>query len=141
MILVLGLTIGIAVGIRIMGLLLLGYLSMDWLYRWVRQLRFKNFLRLSTSFLGILAIAWGVMLTGWPWAQMHPILNPLKSIVGATEISKFVFIFDRNPVLTSDLPASYLPSWLALSLPEFYFVALTLGSVLVFQYCFRSRFG
>src|SRR6202041_2530789 len=62
LVLKLGIAIGMSLGVRVGGLLLLAYAG------------------LGRGFLPMLAIAYPVMLLFWPWAQQDPIDHPLSAL-------------------------------------------------------------
>lgn len=88
----------------------------------------KTLLRLSLLFALIVVIAWVVMLVWWPWAQAKPLVNPFRALAEATHFDSGLKVFYNGEyVPANDLPRSYLPTWFALTLPEFYFVLLLTG--------------
>jgi Dolichyl-phosphate-mannose-protein mannosyltransferase len=135
----LGLATGLALGVRVGGLLLLGYLGLLLLlfvlWRVAETRRFGAFIAdCWTSFwrvlLPVTLIAWPVMLLFWPWAQQSPVLNPLRAIAYFShEIFPFRTLFAGQYVLASDLPWAYLPVHIALALPELLLVLLLAAPV------------
>jgi hypothetical protein len=73
-------------------------------------------------------VAWAVMIFWWPYAQLNPVLNPLRAL---GELSRFSWDhpvrFEGRDILSTELPWTYLPVWFANTLPEFYGVAAILG--------------
>jgi hypothetical protein len=73
------------------------------------------------------------MLVAWPWAQQHPLTRPLTA---AAEAAHFdwagILLFRGEMMSASELPRSYLPTWFALSMPEFYLLALVAGVASLF---------
>jgi hypothetical protein len=135
----LGLSAGLALGVRVGGLLLLGYLGLLLLlfvlWRGAETRRLGGVAADSwTCFwrvlLPVALIAWPVMLLFWPWAQQSPILNPLRAIAYFShEIFPFRTLFAGQYVLASDLPWAYLPVHIALALPELILVLLVAAPV------------
>jgi hypothetical protein len=76
----------------------------------------------------VLPIAWLLMLAAWPWAWSSPIAAPLVAMKFA---SQFPFsgdtLFRGELFKATAIPFSYLPTWFAITTPEFYVVAFTLG--------------
>ena len=72
----------------------------------------------------LLLVAWIVMVSFWPWAQVSPLVNPLRGIRNA---ARYTFLpttlFYGHQVPSHPAPPSYLPTWFGLQLPEFYLVA------------------
>jgi hypothetical protein len=135
----LGLAAGLALGVRVGGLLLLGYLGLLLLlfvsWRAAETRRLGGFIAdCWTCFwrvlLPVTLIAWPVMLVFWPWAQQSPILNPLRAIAYFShEIFPFRTLFAGQYVLASDLPWAYLPVHIVLALPELILVLLVAAPV------------
>lgn len=143
-------SIGLAMGVRVGGLILFGYLALVWVAWLIIQFRFpssesqesrkKIGLTLLLSFASIIAIAWAVMLGWWPWDQVKPLLNPFRALA---EFSNFgttlTSFFDGRFIAAADLPRSYLPTWFSISLPEFYFIALLAGCILAGVFFLRFK--
>jgi hypothetical protein len=65
------------------------------------------------------------MLLFWPWAQTDPIENPLRALAFFSHQSfPFYTLFDGQFVPASDLPWTYLPTYIAVALPELVLVLL-----------------
>jgi hypothetical protein len=134
--LVAGLAVGLAAGIRVAGLVLLGFVAILWLGGWWLSRRDRTSLephgsglgRVLAALAGTVAVAWTVMVAFWPWAQLDPLRRPVLAFL---KFSRFwpdasVF-FEGHELLSGELPRRYLPKLFALTLPEFYAVALLLG--------------
>jgi hypothetical protein len=80
--------------------------------------------------LVVIPVAWLLMLAMWPWAWSQPIVAPVVAMKFA---SRFPFdgstLFRGVFLKATDVPATYLPTWFAITTPDFYFVAFTLGVV------------
>jgi hypothetical protein len=124
----LGLAIGLALGVRVGGLLMVGYLAvllgLSTLWRALdarsfRLLLAEGFRSFACVLLPVIALAYGVMLIFWPFAQLDPLRNPLIALANFShEIFPFPTLFDGRYVPANDLPWSYLPVHIALALPE-----------------------
>jgi hypothetical protein len=149
LVLIAALAIGSALGMRIGAVTLLGYLGFLGL-GWVLAEGWRNadlrlgsslrrLLKLMPSGIALAVVSWGVMCAWWPWAQVNPIGNPLKALALFQYYPwRALVFFEGNMVPAPDLPRSYLPTWLAISLPEFYFVALGLGAVAIGALALRA---
>src|SRR5207245_8258987 len=63
--------------------------------------------------------AYPVMLLFWPWAQTDPIENPLRALAFFSHQSfPFYTLFAGQFVPATDLPWTYLPTYIAVALPE-----------------------
>ncbi len=124
----LGFAIGMALGVRVGGLLLLGYVGLAglaycvWLGletgSWLKPVR-AGLTAGATVLAPMLLIAYPVMLLFWPWAQQDPIGHPLKTLEFFSHVTfPFYTLFAGRYYPASDLPWSYLPTHIVLALPE-----------------------
>jgi hypothetical protein len=95
-------------------------------------------------FLPVVLVAYPIMLAFWPWAQSHPIANPLWALftfahfpAGGGRV-----LVDGVSYAKMDIPRSYLPIHLAIKLPEITLLAAAVGaSVAMFWARQRWRAG
>jgi hypothetical protein len=135
----LGLAIGMALGIRVGGLLLLGYLGLllglsgFWRALAARRagvLVGDGVRSLVCVLLPVAAIGYAVMLAFWPYAQLDPLHNPLQALANFShQTFPFKTLFAGEYVAATDLPWAYLPVHVALALPELVLVLLALAPV------------
>lgn len=128
-----GLALGSALGVRPGGLLLLGGIVVG-----VMAVRAAAALRAAPpgdrpalaaraagSLLLLLAVAWGVMLSAWPWGQLNPLSGPLEaSLVSGAFRWNGLVRFGGEWIPAVQLPRTYAPTWFLLTLPESWGVAL-----------------
>jgi Dolichyl-phosphate-mannose-protein mannosyltransferase len=124
----LGAAIGLTLGVRIGGLLLLCYLglilALDGAWRAIAARRVTVLIETGWNslwrvFVPVAAIAYPVMLLFWPWAQADPIRNPLRALATFShETFPFYTLFAGRFVPANDLPWAYLPTYIAIALPE-----------------------
>jgi Dolichyl-phosphate-mannose-protein mannosyltransferase len=136
----LGVAIGMTMGVRIGGLLLLCYLglllALDGGWRTIVARRPVLLLDIAwTSFwrvlLPVLLVAYPVMLVFWPWGQTDPIENPLRALAFFSHQNfPFTTLFAGRFVPASNLPWTYLPTHIALALPELILVLLLCALIL-----------
>lgn len=87
--------------------------------------------------VAVLPIAYLLMLSAWPWAQVAPFERPFEAASIAAHFDWGGHMrFNGRTVTTSDLPLSYLPVWFAVTLPEIYAFALLCGITCL---CFVRR--
>jgi hypothetical protein len=133
-IVVAGVAVGLAAGVRVNGLALVGFAGLLWGAsgwtegRGVLPSR-REALRIGLTLAVLLAIAWVVMLACWPWAQLDPLGNPLRALGAFSDFQGNPVLFEGAGVPSSDLPRRYVPELFALTLPEFYLPALGLGAL------------
>jgi hypothetical protein len=130
----LGLAIGATLSIRVGGLLLLCYLGLIFGIWWIavglrrRSDTWHSLGYLATLFIFVTALAWVAMLIFWPWAQLQPFQRPLEALSGFSHYDwTGPVLFGGRSVMSNNLPRIYLPQWLAITLPEIYFLGLGLG--------------
>ncbi len=89
------------------------------------------FLRAERVMLPVAVIAYGVMLFCWPWAQQHPIMNPLRALGEFSNFPQVVEVMlDGKSYLSTQLPWYYVPLYFGIQLPEF--LLFLLGTSLLF---------
>jgi hypothetical protein len=130
----LGLAIGLALGVRVGGLLFLCYLglllvsSAIWQAAIARQAVIAvaaGWTSLWRVLLPVTAVAFPVMMLFWPWGQQEPIQHSLRALAFFSHDSfPFYTLFDGRFLPASDLPWDYLPTYILLALPELILVML-----------------
>jgi hypothetical protein len=123
-----GLLLGAALGIRVLGLLLVGYAGLAILMhvpRWRARPTKEGRPRDSLSFFAQSAIAltpafligYVIMIAAWPWSALSP-LNPLRGLIDFGG-----FHYQINTLLNgqvyemANVPRWYVPAYLLLKLP------------------------
>jgi hypothetical protein len=129
-----GLVIGLAAAVRVAGLVLVPCAAALWLgILWIRagrRPRLSDLLRPGLSLVTALAVAWGVMIAFWPWAQLDPLRNPFRAFAVFSHFwNAMPVLFDGRIVPSGQLPRTYILTWFALTLPGFYLVAFMLGGL------------
>jgi hypothetical protein len=139
MLIKLGVAVGMTMGVRVGGLLLLCelglLLALDSLWRMIAARRaalliasaWRAFWRV---FLPVVLVAYPVMLLFWPWGQTDPIENPLRALAFFShQTFPFQTFFAGRFVPASDLPWAYLPTYIAVALPELLLVLVLCAPV------------
>ncbi|HEX3954969.1 MAG TPA: hypothetical protein VHW90_15435 [Stellaceae bacterium] len=144
-----GLAIGFALGVRVGGLLFLCYLGLllvlwcCWQAASARRLAVllaTGWLTLWRVLLPVAAVAFVIMLFFWPWAQRHPIDNPLRALAFFShETFPYNTLFDGGFYPASDLPWEYLPTYIVLALPELILALLIASAVLAVAALLKHR--
>jgi len=145
-----GTAVGMTMGVRIGGLLLLCYLclllALDGAWQAIVARRGLLLLEIARTELWhilfpVVLIAYPVMLLFWPWGQTDPVENPLRALAFFSHQSfPFSTLFAGRFVLAADLPWAYLPTYVALALPELILVLLLYAPVLAGVIVFSERF-
>ncbi len=151
LVLKLGLAVGLALAIRVGGLLILGYVGLALLLFVAWRLGETRALKEAaadswTCFWRVLApavaVAYPVMLLFWPWAQQSPLVNPVKALTYFShEIFPFLTLFAGEYVPASDLPWEYLPTYILLALPELVLILLAASPVAAYLAFRRQGWG
>lgn len=133
----LGVAAGMAMGVRIGGLLALCYLGLllTLFVLWRGAARPSLRLLMAdfwTVFYRVLvpagAVAFLLMLVFWPWAQVDPVRHPLAALANfSREIFPYPTLFAGKYYPATDLPWDYLPAHIVLALPELHLLLLAAG--------------
>ena len=135
-----GVVVGMTMGVRVGGLMILFYfgllLAVDGLWRTIATRR--TFLLIESAWVAFwrvlfpaVVFAYPVMLLFWPWGQTDPIENPVRALAFFShQTFPFSTLFAGQFVRASDLPWTYLPTHIALALPELILVLLLCAPVL-----------
>jgi hypothetical protein len=147
----LGLAIGLALGVRVGGLLFLCYLGLFLLLSAVWQAVVARRLAVAIAngwtslwrvMLPAALVADALMLAFWPWGQQDPIGNPLRALsFFSHQQFPFYTLFDGGFFPAFDLPWAYLPTYIALALPELVLVLLLGAAVLAAIALARREIG
>ena len=129
-----GLAIGLALGVRVGGLLFLCYfgllLSLWGLWQAIAAQRISvafaaAWTNLWRVLLPVVSVAAPVMLLFWPWGQQAPISHSLRALAFFSHDSfPFYTLFDGRFLPAIDLPWDYLPTYVLVALPELVLVLL-----------------
>ena len=139
----LGLAFGLSLGVRAGAIMLFGYFAVllvlwqatQYVKRGHDSLNSmpKNVLTGAKGFLLVAVLAWAVMLIWWPYAQLSPLLNPLRAMRTLAHFTYWpeTVLYRGAFVWGSKVPWHYLPTWFLITLPEFYFLGFALGLLVV----------
>jgi len=136
----LGIAIGLALGVRVGGLLLPAYVLMVVGLYGIFVARSKAaFAGLVKFTLTVVAIAWPIMLLCWPWAQMQPLTRPFEALSHVTRFPWFgSVLFDGESIPAVHEPRTYILRWLSISLPEIVLLLAAVGLVCAVVLLFRK---
>jgi hypothetical protein len=117
----LGLFTGLALGIKVLGLLLIGYAGVLILTGIPRPTTAREAFRFVgvcvLRFLPALLIAYSIMLAAWPWAALSP-LNPVRGLFQFAEFHYHIETWlDGQRYEMATAPRLYVPIYLAIRLP------------------------
>jgi hypothetical protein len=123
-----GLLLGCALGIRVLGMLLVGYAAFFVfvhapIFRgktcfqgktWRETLVF--FAQSALRFLPAFILAYAIMIATWPWAALAP-LNPLRAMTAFADFHYQIKTFlDGHVYYMADVPRWYIPTYMAIKL-------------------------
>jgi hypothetical protein len=132
-----GLLIGCALGIRVLGMLLVGYAAFFVfihapIFRgktWRETLVF--FAQSALRFLPAFILAYAIMIATWPWAALAP-LNPLRAMTAFADFHYQIKTFlDGHVYYMADVPRWYIPTYMAIKLTLLLLVGAALALALV----------
>jgi hypothetical protein len=136
----LGLAMGLTMGVRVGGLMLLGYaglmLLLSAVWRGVEAHAWGRFFAEGwISFWRVLVpaaiIAYAVMLLFWPWAQQAPLTHPFEALATFShQIFPYPTLFDGRYIPAPELPWTYLPVYILIVLPELVLLLLAAAPVI-----------
>ena len=118
-----GLLAGCALGVRVIGLLLVIYVGFAIVLNWPRpglspsrtQLRFA--VESTVRLLPALMLAYIIMVLAWPWAALAP-LNPLRGLLAFSEFNYSVrTVLDGQVYEMADMPRLYVPIYVMIRVP------------------------
>jgi len=145
----LGLAIGLAMGVRVGGLMLLGYVGLMLLlavsWRGIETGSWAQFTAEGWTSLGrvlvpTVAVSYAVMLFFWPWAQAAPFANPLAALAAFShQTFPYPTLFAGDYIPAADLPWVYLPVHILLALPELVLLLLVAAPVLAWRAAWRAE--
>jgi dolichyl-phosphate-mannose-protein mannosyltransferase len=118
-----GVLLGAALGIRVLGLLMVGYAGLSILMHMAQvreatmrgQSRFfaESVIALSPAFV----IGYAIMVAAWPWSALAP-LNPLRGLLDFGAFNYQVKTLLAGQVYDmGDVPRWYVPAYLVIKLP------------------------
>jgi Dolichyl-phosphate-mannose-protein mannosyltransferase len=113
-----GLLAGSALGIRVLGLLLLVYAGAAILVYMPRKEGRRDFVLASMlHLLPAFALAYAIMILAWPWAALAP-LNPARGLVAFSEFHYSVHTAVAGKIFVmAEVPRLYVPIYILIRMP------------------------
>jgi hypothetical protein len=130
-----GVLVGAALGIRVLGLLMVGYAGLSILIALPRsgdepaRDRLAFFARAVMALTPAFLIGYALMILAWPWSALAP-LNPVRGLIDFGEFHYHIDTLIAGRVYEMDqVPRWYVPLYLVIKLPLMILtgVALALG--------------
>jgi len=149
----LGIAIGVALSIRIGGVLLYGYFFLAVLiyvfwpgiiaFRPINQERPAHWRwRLFKSLFFMLVISQAIMLFFWPWAQQAPLSRPFQAL---SAMSQFAWqgsvLFQGQHISAQNLPGTYLIQHFIIKLSETVNLSIIAGAIMLLWLIVKRRFS
>jgi hypothetical protein len=118
-----GLLLGAALGIRVLGLLMVGYAGLAMVIA-VRRMhteaprdRLAFFAQSAVALTPAFMIAYALMIAAWPWSALAP-LNPLRGLVDFGQFHYRIDTLLAGHIYTMDqVPRWYVPLYLLIRMP------------------------
>lgn len=134
-----GLLLGAALGIRVLGLLLVGYAGIAIVTMMLRlrpgQLgeRLSFFARSAIAFTPAFAIGYLIMIAAWPWSALSP-LNPIRGLLDFGQFNYQIHTLLNGRVYAmGDVPRWYVPTYLLIKLPLTMLVGAAVALALILR--------
>lgn len=145
----LGVAIGLTLGVRVGGLLLLCYLVMvlvavpalnAWRARRPGIALTELLIEAGQVLAPVLVLSYAIMLLAWPWAQLDPLWRPIADLIQFDHHDfPYPTLFDGAYIPAPELPRIYLPVFLLIQLPEIFLLLLGGGLVWSLLRLWRDR--
>jgi hypothetical protein len=116
-----GLLAGMALGIRVLGLLLVIYAGLAIVLYLPRQeagqARLRFALNSALRLLPALMLAYAIMILAWPWAALDP-LNPIRGLLSFSEFHYGIrTVVDGQVYEMAQVPRLYVPIYILIRMP------------------------
>jgi hypothetical protein len=134
-----GLLLGAALGMRVLGLLMVGYAGVAMLMR--MQLsqagpshdRLGFFAQSAVALALAFLIGYLIMIAAWPWSALAP-LNPVRGLIDFGEFNYQIHtLLDGHVYAMGDVPRWYVPVYLLIKLP----LLMLAGAAVAFVFILR----
>ena len=118
-----GVIAGAALGMRVLGLLVLIYVGLaivmypprPWLT--VERARWQFVIKSSVRLLPAILVAYVIMIVAWPWAALAP-LNPIRGLLAFSEFRYSIRTALAGQIYDmADVPRLYVPIYMLIRLP------------------------
>ena len=134
--LLIGAVLALPLNVRPGALLYLGYLFILVLWLHVRAQAWSG--RDLGSSAGRLVCVGMIMLVGgcifWPWAQENPFVRPFQALVSVSDFRwNGTMLFLGRVIRAREVPASYLPTWMLVTIPPIVLAGALLSIVAAFR--------
>lgn len=135
-----GLTIGLAMAVRVGGVVLLGLLGLillEYAAHLFVQRDWKKFIahlqigRLAHVLVAIFILSYAIMLLLWPWAAKDPLHHPRQALSELSHINQqeSLTYFAGQLMHSNRLPWYYVPTIIGIQAPEIVLIALVGGAL------------
>jgi hypothetical protein len=112
-----GVAIGLALSMRMGGLLLFAFLAAGAVAKYVTRAEWRRGGH-ALGMIVVVAVAWAVMVAGWPWAHENVLINPIEAFRAITDFEAVKEIrFAGEFIVSKEVPRSYLPWYLLITTP------------------------
>jgi hypothetical protein len=123
MVIAFGVCLGGALGMRVLGLLLVGYVGFAIVFQMAvsepkpMRDRLGFFARSALAFSPAFLLGYIIMVAAWPWSALAP-LNPIRGLIDFGEFHYQIHTILAGKVYEmADVPRWYIPAYLLIKLP------------------------
>ncbi len=145
----LALSIGLAISIRIGGLLLIPFLAvgmgLEYIFNWRHEYKIGGQELRKYVIRSIVACVGGYIagLVFWPYGLEGPLDHPFVALGAMSEFSTGIrMLFDDQHIMSSNVPWYYIPKWISITSPIIILLGIYVSPILFFgkKYKFHSLF-
>ena len=139
----LGLSIALAISVRVGGILVIAYLGMFYVIEMWRIKGFgsKFFGKTVLHFIVACVIGWIGACLFWPYALEDIVNNPIEAVkVMSAYPLNITMLYEGVKIRTTEIPASYLPNWLMISTPIYIMIGFLGALALIWKWT-KARGG
>lgn len=126
---VISLGIGLTIGVRVGGILLVIYFlfftGIDYLFRypfreWFKKKHLRYYGQLLIMALGISILGYMIGILLWPYAHQSPIARTIEAMKYMEQYATSLRqVFEGNIIWSDNVPNRYLPKYILITIPEF----------------------
>lgn len=138
----LGLSIALAISVRVGGILVIAYLGLFWLIELWRTKKFGT--KVFTGSIKHLVVAgiigWLGACIWWPYALEDVISHPIDAVkVMSAYPLNVSTLYEGMKIRTTEIPPGYLPRWISIGMPLYILIGFIGALVLLFKWTKTSK--
>ena len=127
-----GAVIGFALGVHFWGIVLIPMTTVFlFLETWFKRLSIDKFFQI----IGTTIFSWSLFVFGlWPYSWQAPLAIFKETFIKTSSFStSYPVLFQGNLYQSTNLPVTYLPTWISITTPILYLVFFLVGSWILYK--------